>query len=79
MVDLTSLFLAVASLLVENVSQRHTFALQCCAVLERIAKLAESKECISSVGLRGDVVSKLKSTAVVQASAILTSFLSEGF
>ncbi|VDN36771.1 unnamed protein product [Gongylonema pulchrum] len=73
--EVTLLLMAVASLLVENISQRHTFAQQ--SVLECIAKRAESKQCSLSLHACEDIVQKLRSTSIIQSSAILTSILKE--
>ncbi|VDK69522.1 unnamed protein product [Onchocerca ochengi] len=74
--DFTTLFLAVSSLLTENdISQRRTFAQQCCFVLEYIVKRAQNKECILSLHKHTNIMETLKKATIVKSSALLDNLL----
>uniref|UniRef100_A0A1I8EZK5 Vac14_Fab1_bd domain-containing protein n=1 Tax=Wuchereria bancrofti TaxID=6293 RepID=A0A1I8EZK5_WUCBA len=73
-IDFTALFVVVGSLLIENdVSQRRTFAQQCCIVLEYIIKRAQNKKCILSLYKHRDTVETLKKITVVKSSVVVES------
>uniref|UniRef100_A0A915PHK3 ARM repeat superfamily protein n=1 Tax=Setaria digitata TaxID=48799 RepID=A0A915PHK3_9BILA len=74
--DFTSLFVVVGSILIENdISQRRTFAQQCCVVLEYIVKGTQEKGCILFLKKHQDIVEKLKKTTIVRLSALLDNSL----
>uniref|UniRef100_A0A158Q7N0 Non-specific serine/threonine protein kinase n=1 Tax=Elaeophora elaphi TaxID=1147741 RepID=A0A158Q7N0_9BILA len=69
--DFTDLFVVVGALLVENdITQRRTFAQQCCIVLESIVKQALNNRCIFSLLKCKDSVETLKKTTVVNLSSL---------
>ncbi|KAM3717041.1 Proteasome adapter and scaffold protein [Dirofilaria immitis] len=75
-VDFTALFVVIGSLLTENdISQRRTFAQQCCGVLEYVVKRAQKKECILALHNHKDMVEILKKTTIVKSSALLDDLL----
>ncbi|VDO34552.1 unnamed protein product [Onchocerca flexuosa] len=74
--DFTTLFVAVSLLLTENdISQRRTFAQQCCLVLEYIVKRTRNKECILSLHKHKDIMETLMKTTIVKSSALLDNLL----
>lgn len=68
MVDMSAIFVAIAGLVIENATQRRTFAQQCCGVLERIADGALSERWQLVADRLVNLISELMDTEVVKSS-----------
>uniref|UniRef100_F1KQ69 Proteasome-associated protein ECM29 n=1 Tax=Ascaris suum TaxID=6253 RepID=F1KQ69_ASCSU len=67
-VDMSAIFIAIAGLVIENATQRRTFAQQCCGVLERIADGALSERWQLVADRLVNLISELMDTEVVKSS-----------